>query len=149
MSDEIITVKIGDEKVEIKAQPLTVLIPDKSIFQDIELLGALTLESPMTIQHAETVQNLHPDTWKYFIRVLPQCAQETLESIQKYSGSGAKHVLGLLDATLRGRDMGLRIHWRFPESHLHPAAVLKLADVMIELFSPRSPGNAQGTQPET
>jgi hypothetical protein len=46
-------------------------------------------------------------------------------------GSGSRHVLGLVDMTLKLIDMNVPVVWIHPESHLHPSAQANLADLAL------------------
>ena len=42
-----------------------------------------------------------------------------------------RHVLGLLDLSLKFIDMKIPFGWRYPETYLHPGTVVELSDIMI------------------
>jgi predicted ATPase len=46
-------------------------------------------------------------------------------------GSGAIHLMGLIDLSLKFGDMGVQTVWVYPETFLHPGWQVALGDLLI------------------
>jgi hypothetical protein len=113
--------------LEAEVRPITIICHPDNV-GDVEPLDRLVLDPETTLYHADRLSPGGRHAW----------TNELLELLFKQnpppsSSLAYRHALGLIDLTLKLQDMGVRVAWRYPETYLHPAAQLQLADVLLAL----------------
>lgn len=147
MTKETIIVNPGNQKHEIDARKLTLIMPSANMAgSNIEYPNRFSISASDTIYHADRVQKLHEefyDYWQYFQRNVSDKARMELTKPTpdefRRMGQGAKHVMGLIDMTLKIMDKGVPLVWKYPETFLHPAWAVSLGDLSLA-FSERANG---------
>ena len=132
-------IKIGGKEHEIEVKPITLIVPSANMaMEKIEYPKRIELDVEVTTYHAQRVKKLHPEfdmVWRLFHS---KTSNPTIigpdpvdsDNIRKM-GSGAVHLMGLIDLTLKLTDKNVPIAWKFPESFLHPGWQVALADLAI------------------
>jgi hypothetical protein len=119
------------ETHEIEVKRIT-LICHHDQTGDVEPLDRLVLDPEATLYHADRLSpgGRHTKTDALIARVFKQ-------QLPPVTSLAYRHVLGLVDLSLKLLDMNVPIAWRYPETYLHPAAQVELADILIELTEGR------------
>ena len=133
---EALEIKVNEETHRIEAKDLT-LICHKEEMQ-IEAPGRFSLTPEHTVKVAN---NLDHKTWKEikkdktFLKLWPLVfGTEKLPPNIKTDGTLAqKHVTGLILTLIMANTTGLQLLIKMPETYLHPAAQLGLADLFIAM----------------
>lgn len=122
-------VTIGQESHDIEVRRVTLVVPGPQSHQRIRYPGLVEIDLEMSCHHARLVEVLHPEVEQYFLKIFPD--SELPE--RKSAGTGALHVIGRLDLSLKLQDLGVPFMWKYPEAGLHPVAQAPLADVIMDL----------------
>jgi len=123
-------IKVGDETIEIETKPLTLVFSDGSL-PKITVPGKVSLDIGATTYHADRMTKPHARLDEMLVMVTGAPLAE--HGDKRGWGLGLRHVVGLLDLTLKLLDQNIGIHWAYPESALHPKWQLGLADVLLAL----------------
>ena len=135
------TIKVGEQELEIEPGPITLVFPSPAmqLAPPIRYPNRLTITPEDTVYHARRVQKLHPDFeigWRLFMDmttpVMPVDYSIDPETIRGMY-IGAIHLMGLIDITLKLRDLKVEVVWKFPETYMHPGWQVALADLVIWL----------------
>lgn len=132
------TIKIVQQTHEIEVKPITLICPSASASAlKIEYPNRFALSSDVTTFHAQKVQKLHIEfekVWRFFMantsKPTPVDYDVTSDRIRQM-GSGAIHLMGLIDLTLKLWDKKVPMVWVHPETFLHPAWQVALGDLAI------------------
>ncbi len=124
--------QIGDQTVTIETRPLNLIVqsPQSAMGPDIRYPGCVVLDSQATLHYAERVKVLDPEFWTVWRLFLAHTSPPTPDDIRR-RGTGVRHVMGLIDMSLKLMRKGHNVVWRHPESHLHPGWAVALGDVAI------------------
>lgn len=148
MAKEKILIHRGDrpevEELEVEVAPLTFVAKHPSHQDRIEYPNRVEIDPEQTLFHAEKVRVLHDDfeeCWKIVWNgtchgedVQPPCEGDPV-AIRNYD-TACMHLMGLIDLSLKFRDMGVPFMWKYPETYLHPALQASLADFAVKLIKP-------------
>ncbi len=126
---------LGNEEFEIEVRPITLITKAANVVHDIQTPERIMIDCQMTISHTDSVVTLHPLTPRLFKMVFTDWRGDVTPESVRREGTGAKHVLGLIDLSLVYFDQRIQFGWRYPESYLHPALQCQLADVLIFLMN--------------
>jgi hypothetical protein len=135
------TLKIGDQTSVIETKRITLLVPSAraSLGPDIEIVGRIPISFHDTTYHASLVQKLHPDFGKYWHLFMSNTNPVTVVNYEvkpdviRKMGMAANHLMGLIDLSLKYKQMGVNFFWKLPESSLHPGWAVALGDLIIAL----------------
>jgi hypothetical protein len=124
----------GEEK-EIPAAPITLLChhgAERIDVPDAMLIGPMqTMARAAELTEDEWRQvKASPGMMRLFRMVFPDITLPE-HSLQQH-GSGVQHVVGLILLTIEAIMEGKRYFWQLPETYLHPASQVGLADLMID-----------------
>ncbi len=125
---------------------LHVVCPDAQV-HNIEYPGRVRIDLAATTYHAERVRKLHAEARKLIDQTLarfysrkngvnlsPRNWYDLFQNnVLQQAGTGICHIVGLIDLSLKLQDQKIPYVLVHPESGLHPAIVLELTDVLIEL----------------
>lgn len=125
----------GQQQHEVPTSKINVIAPAADFHERIKYPGSIELLPEYTIYHASRCEQLHQNISRFWQHVFPQQEIPVTLAERKQLGSGMLHVIGLLDMTLKLSALHpcARIVWKYPESYLHPAAQLGLADALIDI----------------
>lgn len=135
------TIQIGKDVLGIEIKPITVICTSAEVSAGprIEYPNRIRIDTDATIFHAKAVTKLHKDfvdVWKRFMLNTSNKEEVkydiTADNIRTF-GMGSIHLMGLIDLSLKFRDLGIPFVWVHPESLLHPAWQVALADFAIYL----------------
>lgn len=147
--------QIGDQTVEVETRPLNLVVqPAQSAMgPDIRYPGCVVLDSEMTAHHAEQVKVVDPEFWTVWRLFLANTSPPTPDNSTtpddiRRGGTGARHVMGLIDLSLKLMRQGHNVVWRHPECHLHPGWAVALGDVGIwfSKWQPHQPTDSGSTR---
>jgi len=133
------SIKIGKETLEIETEKITVIVPSENFASGprIEYPNRIRIDTDATIFHAKAVTKLHKDftdVWKRFMLNTSKKEEVkydiTADNIRTL-GMGSIHLMGLIDLSLKFRDLGIPFVWVYPESFLHPGWQVALTDLAI------------------
>lgn len=113
---------VNGETMTVEVKPVT-LICHKGDMK-LEFPERIPLDPEQTVYHGRRVKSLHKDTE----RLVKPFFAEKIDTL------GYWHVLGLIDLSLKLRDMGVPFAWVLPETYLHPSQQVELADVAVLLM---------------
>ena len=118
------TVLVDGQEHKIEVRPITVVAHPSEV--SVEFKDRMTLGPQETVYHGENVKKIHVES-PHWIDVIFNSKVPPKNTIEY------KHVLGLVDLSLKFKDMGVPFGWKYPESYLHPACQVHLADFAIHL----------------
>jgi len=114
---------------------------------DVHIVGTedgrrvVVVQSPDTVERIEAADGVHWAFWAFWeftrapggLKHLPH----TFEEIKR-GGRGFKHLAGLVDLWCHYAfdERGVLVHFRYPESHLHPDAQCALGDLLLAMNTP-------------
>jgi hypothetical protein len=124
---------LDGEEQTIQVRPITLIVKSSNTPFDVQAPERLMIDARMTLAHAAQVVTLHPKTEGLFRIVFPKYDRAVTPDEIRREGVGMRHVLGLIDLSLRCVEAGRKCGWHYPESFLDPAAQPGLADVLIAL----------------
>ena len=132
------TIKVGKQDHQIEVKPLTVICPSaEASCVKIEYPGRVPLDAEITTYHAQRVKKLHTEfekVWRFFMentsKPTPVDYEVTADRIRQM-GAGAIHLMGLIDMSLKFRDLKIPMVWVHPETFLHPSWAVALGDLAI------------------
>ncbi len=134
MNDEL-KIQVGDQTHEVPAKTINLIFRAPALKERTQYPGLVSIDSDASIYHGERVQKLHADTERLFRLVFTDWGDEPVESVYIRTLERCYvHVLGLVDMSLKLRDLGIGFAWIKPESHLHPAHQLGLMDAVIQIM---------------
>ena len=102
---------------------------------DCKIKGRLPLDIEATIYHSERVERLHRRTVELTRVIFPNVDEATITDREQRNraGMGLRHIIGLMDLSLKLLDQGTPFYWKYPEACLHPAACCNLADAALKI----------------
>ena len=131
---------VDGQDASIPEHPLTLLFTSPETGQ-ISYPGRAELHPELTVRWVDMLReeaDLHP-TFRRAFAIWCGAVQRggpdpdiTVAGLQS-SGTGLRHVAGLIDLTLHLRGRGIPVVWVHPESHLHPAWQCGLGDLIMWL----------------
>lgn len=133
------TVKVGEQVMNLETRPITLIAPSAAMASGpkIEYPDRFSISPEVTLYHAERVQKLDPDfekVWRLFHKSVGSAKIDkmpTADEIRKM-GTGSTHLMGLIDLTLKiAVRKKVPVVWIYPESFMHPAWQVGLADLAI------------------
>jgi hypothetical protein len=133
------TIIIDNKDVhQVEIKPITVLCPSAEMAgHKIAYPNRMPIGTEDTTYHASKVQKLHCEfeaVWRFFMSKISQPKeidyQITADNIRTM-GSGALHLMGLIDLSLKLQDQKIPMVWVYPETFLHPGWQVALADLGI------------------
>lgn len=128
-------VTVGKQEVTIKDGALTLIYKDPKLTEDVKYEGTIPITMVSSLEHLKRLKSFHEQTERFVRVVFPDYERVLdLEWTQKHEGTGFQHVAGRIDLTLRLQDFDAPMVWVHPESGLHPAAQLNLADAILLLM---------------
>lgn len=111
---------------ELEVKPITLIVKDGDMNGEVEPVSdRIVITADMTVHHAQLCKQWHTDTQAWVNYLKPEASVAT--------DTAARHLQGLVDLSLKFRDMGKQFMWRYPETYLHPKVQCQLADFMIFL----------------
>ena len=139
MADQQAITVNGEPAGTIELRPVTLVVPAADMAcHRIGYPGCVQLTTEVTVYHAERVRRLHgrfAEFWLAFMRntspATPVDYEVTADRIRQM-GTGAVHLMGLIDMTLKLTDKAARVVWVYPESFLHPGWQVALGDLAIK-----------------
>jgi len=137
-------IMLGGEEQTIQVQPITLIVKAPNTPFDVQTPERLMIDARLTLAHTAEVITLHPKTEGLFRLVFPKYDRAVTPDEIRREGVGMRHVLGLIDLSLQCIDDERKCGWRYPESFLHPAAQVGLADVLIALVGCDGVGLVEG-----
>jgi len=95
----------------------------------------MSISATETVYHAERVVKLHKRTAELVKLVLKKDYNKEFTDTYKKAGwsTTIKHLVGLMDLTLKFIDMKVPWMWSLPETHLHPKYQANLTDAILEI----------------
>ena len=93
------------------------------------------ITSDITREHADWIgeDRLHPEFMEFFKIMYAEPSRIRFDNIKDCSNC-VRHVIGLVDLTLKLQDMRVSTGWSFPETYMHPSMQLDLGDLAIKIF---------------
>ena len=134
---ENITVKIGEDRHEIRAAPMTVILPNFNVVEKIEVEKYVPIGMEESLYHIDRVKVFHKDLFSVVKIVFGERLLNDLHGpfnpdVIRQVGNGMKHVCGRFDLLLKLQDKGITaIHHRYPEAGLHPGVQGNLVDALL------------------
>jgi len=135
------SITVATQKIDIEIKPITLLVPSHefSAGPRIDYPSRLKIDTDATVHHARNVKKLHKkfiETWKTFM-LNTSCKEYvkyeiTADNIRTF-GMGSIHLMGLIDLSLKFKDINIPFVWVYPESFLHPSWHGALVDLAISL----------------
>ena len=146
MAEDTQTIIVGKDKHEIEVKPITMIFvsPNIAMGPDIEYPGRIVLTMRDTLLQADRLSDkgVHREFekyWRIFMENTSGCHPkppldyEIKPSVIRTMGTGAKHLMGLIDLALKMQDLKVGVVFRHPESSLHPGWQVALGDLFIHL----------------
>jgi len=143
---QIIKVNPEGSTHEVEVRPVTILVTAANLAnQNLEYPGRVMIDAEAAVYHADrlSLDGQHPQTETLFKRVFPDFPHFVVPDQIKQSSYGARHIFGLLDMSLKFRDLQVPFGWKHPEAHIHPANEVELGDIAIELALGPHPTTAE------
>jgi hypothetical protein len=136
------TITIGEDSHVIDVKPITIICPSDRIAHEIEYdPKRIRVDIDATLYHMERLsdEGVHkefPSFWDMFYmesshKADPPC--EPIPSKIRLLKKGHKHIAGLIDMCLKLQDVGAPFVLVEPETALHPALQVSIADFVIRL----------------
>tara|TARA_R100000654_G_scaffold2358_1_gene8772 strand:+ start:1243 stop:1680 length:438 start_codon:yes stop_codon:yes gene_type:complete len=115
----------------VSTTPLNLVYKSPNMHEELGYPDCVSVDSQAAMYHAERVVQPHVltmDAMKYVFG-------EGLPSPLSNGGFGVKHLFGMLDLTFKFIDtVNVPVVMKYPETGLHPAAAVKLGDIVIALM---------------
>lgn len=112
------------EAHDIEARKITLVCHGSGV--DCEFPERMTINPNDSVYHAERVKKIHENT-PHWLDVIFN------SDVPPKSSLAYRHALGLVDLSLKYADMGVQFGWKYPETYLHPACQVHLADFAVYL----------------
>jgi hypothetical protein len=138
------TMTSNGESHTVEAKPLNIICPAPENMEPIKYENCVTLDTEVCLYHQARLsqKGVHADTWKFMQMVYKDKESKSpvfgdekcnVEFVRK-ADMGVRHMLGLIDMTLKFIDMGVSFVWRCPEEGLHPKWCCELGDLSVAIM---------------
>ena len=139
--NETATVKIGEDQIEIETKPVTIVAPSQEMANQrmemvdediVTITPELTLKAAASVSQAEWAELIGVPQ---FVDMLKLVTKSDPPEMLASAGLGFKHLVGLVLLTIEAINDEKRPHWAYPETYLHPAWQVGLADLVVFITS--------------